>query len=59
MEGLTAVLAEELKELKTCKELLTETSMLESQRRSFLIQYIQEHGRRPDEEEVTTTTKHE
>lgn len=48
-EGLVAVLGEELKELKTTKELLVETDMLESQRRSLLIQYIQEHGHRPDE----------
>lgn len=48
-EGLVAILGEELKELKTTKELLVETDMLESQRRSLLIQYIQEHGRRPDE----------
>lgn len=49
MEGLTAVLSEELGELEQCKELLTETSMLESQRRSLLIQYIQQHGQRPDD----------
>jgi len=49
MAGLTAILSEELQELEQCKELLTNTIMGESQRRSFLIHYIQEYGRRPDQ----------
>jgi hypothetical protein len=44
-----AVLREELKQLKTTKELLVATDMLESQRKSLLIQFIQENGCRPDE----------
>jgi hypothetical protein len=48
-EGLVAVLREELKQLKTTKELLVATDMLESQRKSLLIQFIQENGCRPDE----------
>jgi len=43
MEGLTVMLKEELRELKRCKELLVQASMIESQRRSLLIQHIQEN----------------